>query len=141
MQPEMTDTKAAVGMLTSGSFGIAHTLSISCENEFDQADHWGLLGLCQRWQVKAGYRQDSATLTLRGWGEPIPIMAPVAGRRLCIVPTYLGTWEMDDPDAVRFFMAGCRRKGYFALLPALNMEIDETRRPILAFLRRKGVPS
>lgn len=132
------ETKATVGMLTEGSFGIVHTLGISCQDEFDMEGQWGILRLCRHWRVSAGYRSDSAMLTLQGWGDPIPIMQPVNGARLCIVPKYAAQWEMNDPDAVRFFMAGCKRHGYFALVPAINMAIDESRRPLLAFLKQKG---
>lgn len=133
------DTMAAVGMLTDGSFGIAHSLSISCKSEAEMDNNWLILCLCQYWRIKVGYKANSALLTLMGWGDPVPLMQPVDGRRLCIVPEYAAEWTMDDPDAVRFFMAGCKRHGYFALLPALRMKADETRRPILAFLKiRKG---
>jgi len=130
------DTKAAVGVLTSGSFGITHVLSISCESEAELNESWQILRLCQHWQISAGYKADSALLTLWGWGDPVTVIMPSG--LMHILPTYQATWTMEDPDAVRFFMAGCKRHGYCALLPAINMRVVETRRPILAFLKSKG---
>lgn len=130
------DTKAAVGMLTAGPYGIAHMLSISCENESDLDSNWDMLRLCDHWRLRAAYGPGWATLTLQGSGEPVPVTPPIRGHRFCIVPEYIAEWTMDDPAAVRFFMAGCKRHGYFALLPAIRMQVDETRRPIVAFLRR-----
>lgn len=135
----VADSKVAVGYLVEGRGAPAPAMSISWPDQHMAAAHWSLLKLCSRWKVRARYRGKEATLYLEGWGEPIPVTPPVPWFgvlcQTCAAPVYRGKWKLAS-DGVRVFMQGCRRHGYFVLFAAINEQLSEEHRPVIALLYR-----
>lgn len=122
-----------MGVLIDGPFAVAHTLSISWDAAEVTAAAWAVLKLCNHWQLTADYEEDSTTLYLRAWSEPIPVSPHSIATAL-----YQSEWDMDDPEGVRFFMRGAKRHGLFVLIPAIDCRPDTMHRPIVAFLKTAG---
>lgn len=136
----ITDTKVAVGVLIEGSYGIADVLSISFDSMAACLEQWDLLKLCDRWRVKAQYdAADTVRVTLHATGKPIASSTTIwhsGTSTIELCPLYHGVWTLNDADAVRFFVQGVRRRGFFVLMPAIRGELVALQ-PIVAYIRRR----
>lgn len=134
------DTQAAVGYLVEGGVAQAPVLSVSWDDVETATNLWPLLGQCTRWQVTATYGIKTL-LQVEAQGISFPVGPPEISRGVLVqtkgVPVFKSEWFLEDAEAVRFFMEGLDRTGFFVLLPAVKQERLETLGPVVAFLGDK----
>lgn len=124
------DTDAGIAYLTEGPGAPAMVLTISWPTGKAARTSMEIIKRCTTWTLTT----DEHALTIVGRGHK------KARNGGYIIPTFVSSWVMDDPDAVTFFEQLALAHGYFLVLPAVAKVLGEGA-PVVCYLRKNKVTS